>query len=332
MIGQLESKPTESVGSGIEIRDLYKAFGDRQVLSGINVTIKDGDIFGLVGVSGAGKSTLLRCINGLETFERGSLHVNGVEIRSMRGAALRKFRGNIGMIFQQFSLLERKTVYDNIMFPMKCFGYNKSVADARVKKLLQLVELTDKEKALPRELSGGQKQRVAIARALAMNPRILLCDEATSALDPNITKSILGLLKKINRELGITIVIVTHQMEVVKETCNNIAVLSKGQLRVAGAVQDIFLENSGHLNDFLGAHEVKTSEDNVLFELIQRPGQEDSLSRFALSTGVPFEVVWGGLDRYVDSVAGAFTLSVRKQDFAKVMTYLEQSGMEWRNV
>lgn len=332
MGGQLENSPVELVGSGIEITDLYKSFGDKQVLSGINVTIKDGDIFGLVGVSGAGKSTLLRCINGLESFEGGSLHVNGIEIRSMRGAELRKFRGNIGMIFQQFSLLERKTVYDNIMFPMKCFGYNKAVADARVKELLQLVELTDKEKALPRQLSGGQKQRVAIARALAMNPRILLCDEATSALDPNITKSILGLLKKINRELGITIVIVTHQMEVVKETCNNIAVLSQGQLRVAGAVQDIFLENSGHLNDFLGVHEVKTSEDNVLFELIQRPGQEDCLSRFALSTGVPFEVVWGGLDRYVDSIAGAFTLSVSRQDFAKVRAYLEQSGMEWRNV
>ncbi|MCM3698785.1 methionine ABC transporter ATP-binding protein [Paenibacillus macerans] len=319
----------------IEIKELYKSYGDKPVLSGINVTIEDGDIFGLVGVSGAGKSTLLRCINGLESFEKGTLFVNGIDITSLRGTDLRNFRKGIGMIFQQFSLLERKNVYDNIMFPMKCFHYRKEEAEARIYELLELVELSDKVRAFPSQLSGGQKQRVAIARALAMNPNILLCDEATSALDPNITKSILALLKKINRELGITIVIVTHQMEVVKETCNNIAVLSESRLRITGSVQEIFLKRSDALNDFLGVRSAEGGngdEGKVKFEIVQRPDQTDVLSNFALATGVPFELVWGGLDRYVDSIAGAFTLAVDEHDFEKVKAYLDRSGTEWRQL
>ncbi|ASA20350.1 methionine ABC transporter ATP-binding protein [Paenibacillus donghaensis] len=316
----------------IEINNLYKSFGDKPVLSGINVSIRDGDIFGLVGISGAGKSTLLRCVNGLESYEQGTLLVNGTDISSLSGAELRKFRSGIGMIFQQFSLLERKTVYENIMFPMKCFNYKKEEADARIHELLRLVELTDKIHSRPSQLSGGQKQRVAIARALAMNPNILLCDEATSALDPNITKSILGLLKKINKELGITIVIVTHQMEVVKEVCNNIAILSKGELKVSGSVQDIFLNRSEALNELLGASGIVKQGDKVLFEMVQRPGQADQLSRFALTTGIQFEVVWGGLDRYADSIAGTFTLAVDKGDFAKAEAYLDETGTEWRKV
>ncbi|CQR52658.1 methionine ABC transporter ATP-binding protein [Paenibacillus riograndensis] len=316
----------------IEIKELYKSFGDKPVLSGINVTIGDGDIYGLVGISGAGKSTLLRCINGLETFERGTLRVNGTDISSLHGAELRKFRSGIGMIFQQFSLLERKTVYENIMFPMKCYNYKKAEADARIHELLRLVELTDKIRSRPSQLSGGQKQRVAIARALAMNPKILLCDEATSALDPNITKSILALLKKINRELGITIVIVTHQMEVVKEVCTDMALLSKGELQISGSVQDIFLGRSETLAELLGSAGMGQQGDKVVFEMVQRPGQNDLLSRFATATGIRFEVVWGGLDRYADSIAGAFTLAVDKDDFPKAQAFLEDTDTEWRRV
>ncbi len=158
------------------------------------------------------------------------MKVNDVEVKNLNEKELRAFRKNIGMIFQQFSLLERKTVYENVALPMECWGYKKQDIDKKVKELLELVELGDKIKSKPKELSGGQKQRVAIARALTLDPQILLCDEATSALDPSITNSILELLKKINRELGITIVVVTHQMNVVKQVCNKMAILSKGNL------------------------------------------------------------------------------------------------------
>ncbi len=218
----------------IEISNLQKFYGDTKVLRDINVEIDKGDIYGLLGVSGAGKSTLLRCINGLESYEAGSLKVNDVEVKNLNEKELRAFRKNIGMIFQQFSLLERKTVYENVALPMECWGYKKQDIDKKVKELLELVELGDKIKSKPKELSGGQKQRVAIARALTLDPQILLCDEATSALDPSITNSILELLKKINRELGITIVVVTHQMNVVKQVCNKMAILSKGNLEAKG--------------------------------------------------------------------------------------------------
>lgn len=203
----------------IAIKNLQKSFGSNEVLKDINITIQDGEIYGLIGVSGAGKSTLLRCINGLESYDGGSLRIDETEVSQLNHQELRKLRSKIGMIFQQFLLMERMTVYHNIAFPLKCWGKSKQEIDARVNELLSLVELEDKRDAKPRELSGGQKQRVAIARALAMNPRILLCDEATSALDPNITTSILQLLKRINQELGLTIIVVTHQMDVVKQVC-----------------------------------------------------------------------------------------------------------------
>ena len=170
----------------IEISNLQKCYGDIKVLRDINVEIHKEDIYGLLGVSGAGKSTLLRCINGLESYEGGSLKVNGVEVKDLNEKELREFRKNIGMIFQQFSLLERKTVYENVALPMNCWGYKKQDIDKKVKELLNLVELGDKLNSKPRELSGGQKQRVAIARALTLNPQILLCDEATSSLDPAV--------------------------------------------------------------------------------------------------------------------------------------------------
>ena len=167
----------------IAIKNLQKSFGSNEVLKDINITIQDGEIYGLIGVSGAGKSTLLRCINGLESYDGGSLRIDETEVSQLNHQELRKLRSKIGMIFQQFLLMERMTVYHNIAFPLKCWGKSKQEIDARVNELLSLVELEDKRDAKPRELSGGQKQRVAIARALAMNPRILLCDEATSALD-----------------------------------------------------------------------------------------------------------------------------------------------------
>lgn len=184
----------------IEIRNVRKSFGGHVVLDGIDLTIDKGDIFGLIGVSGAGKSTLLRCINRLEEVDSGEIVVDGIDVATLGKDDLLRFRRSIGMVFQQFSLLERKSVYDNVYFPLRCSGVKKAQADRRIKEMLELVGLEDKLRALPRELSGGQKQRVAIARALVSEPSILLSDEATSALDPNITENVLGLLRRINRE------------------------------------------------------------------------------------------------------------------------------------
>lgn len=317
----------------IEIKGLKKSFGKETVLEDISLEIKENDIFGLIGVSGAGKSTLLRCINGLEKFDEGSLKVNGVEIKDISEKDLRKFRKNIGMIFQHFSLLERENVYNNIAFPMKCWGYEKNEIDKRVRELAGLVELSDKFGSKPAQLSGGQKQRVAIARALSMSPKILLCDEATSALDPNITSSILDLLKKINRELHVTIVVVTHQMDVLKQVCNNAVILNNGKIAASGRVEDIFIDRPPVLNDLLGKNSLQPVEKNgVLLEVIRREDGKNNriLSELTKETGIVFSIVWGGLDNYRDKLLGSFIINVEKEDEAKVVKYFESKNVEWR--
>ena len=226
----------------IKLMGVKKSFGNVQVLKDISIEINEGEIYGLIGHSGAGKSTLLRCINGLESYDDGLVNVMGNEVKSLNKNELRAFRKDLGMIFQNFNLLNRKTVYKNIALPLEVWGYDKDKIKKRVLELLKLVDLEDKINSKPAQLSGGQKQRVAIARALALNPKILLCDEATSALDPKTTKDILALLNKINKELGITIVVVTHQMEVVKEICEKVALLEDGILVAKGAVEEVFLD------------------------------------------------------------------------------------------
>ncbi|WP_026497192.1 methionine ABC transporter ATP-binding protein [Butyrivibrio sp. WCD3002] len=230
--------------SVIEIKNLTKKFeidGNTVVaLNNINLNIEKGDIFGIIGMSGAGKSTLVRSINYLEKPSEGSVYVDGVNLGSLSEKELRKTRSNIGMIFQNFHLLEQKNVIDNICFPLEIRGVKKADAKRRAKELLELVKLEDKEKAFPSQLSGGQKQRVAIARALATNPEILLCDEATSALDPQTTASILELIKNINETLGITVVIITHQMSVVTTVCKRVAIIDGGNLVEEGLVETIF--------------------------------------------------------------------------------------------
>lgn len=318
----------------IEISNLQKCYGDIKVLRDINVEIDEGDIYGLLGVSGAGKSTLLRCINGLESYEGGSLKVNGVEVKDLKEKELREFRKNIGMIFQQFSLLERKTVYENVALPMNCWGYKKQDIDKKVKELLNLVELGDKLNSKPRELSGGQKQRVAIARALTLNPQILLCDEATSSLDPSITNSILELLKKINKELGITIVVVTHQMNVVKKVCNKMAILSRGNLEAKGRVEDIFMDKPKVLEELLGEPEYKIKpKEGVNIEIIERDNIQDNslLSSLAIETGVKYSLVWGGTDKYRDKILASFIININENDKLKVTNYLNKQDIEWRD-
>ena len=216
----------------IKVENLTKTFtsksGNVEAVRNVNFEVEKGDIFGIIGLSGAGKSTLVRCLNLLEKPTGGKVIVNGKDLTKLSEKELRKERQNIGMIFQHFNLLMQRNVLGNVCFPMEIAGIKKNEAKKRAYELLKIVGLEDKAAAYPAQLSGGQQQRVAIARVLANNPDILLCDEATSALDPQTTKSILELLKKINREEGITIVIITHSMSVVKEICNNVAVLENG--------------------------------------------------------------------------------------------------------
>ena len=228
----------------IEIQNLTKRFttqsGTVVALEDISLTIRDGDIFGIIGMSGAGKSTLVRCINMLERPDEGLVAVNGREMQTLSPAELRSARREIAMIFQQFNLLMQRNCLKNICFPLELAGRPKAEAEARARQLLELVGLPDKADAYPAQLSGGQKQRIAIARALATDPKVLLCDEATSALDPNTTHSILQLIKQINRELGITVVVITHQMSVVEEICNRVAILDGGHVVEQGDVGQIF--------------------------------------------------------------------------------------------
>ena len=228
----------------IQIKELQKEFKSQNdtvtALSGINLNINKGDIFGIIGMSGAGKSTLVRCINFLERPTKGTIIIGDKDLSLLNDRELRHVRQNIGMIFQQFNLLMQRNVEDNICFPLEIAGLSKKEGRKRAAELLEIVGLSDKKKAYPSQLSGGQKQRVAIARALATNPKILLCDEATSALDPTTTRSILALLKDINKKFGITIIIITHEMSVVEEICSNVAIIDNGVLVEAGKVEDVF--------------------------------------------------------------------------------------------
>ena len=228
----------------IELKHVSKTFdsdsGGVDALKDVSLTIPDGDVYGIIGMSGAGKSTLVRCINMLERPTEGEVIVNGQRLDTMTPAQLRAARREITMIFQQFNLLMQRSCLKNICFPMELAGVPKEKATARARELLELVGLPDKADAYPAQLSGGQKQRIAIARALATNPKVLLCDEATSALDPNTTHAILQLIQKINREMGITVVIITHQMSVVEDVCSHVAILDNGTVVEQGSVRDIF--------------------------------------------------------------------------------------------
>lgn len=229
----------------IEIRNLAKTYhgaeGDFTAVKNINLTINDGDIFGIIGLSGAGKSTLVRCINLLEVPTEGDVLVDGKSMLSLSRRELLAARQKIGMIFQGFNLLSQRTALDNITFPLEIAGVKRAQAVKRARELLDMVGLADKERSYPSQLSGGQKQRVAIARALATEPHVLLCDEATSALDPTTTVQILDLLREINQRLGVTIVVITHEMRVIEKICNRVAVIDASEIAEEGLVSEVFL-------------------------------------------------------------------------------------------
>jgi D-methionine transport system ATP-binding protein len=315
----------------IEIKNLEKYYDENKVLNGIDLQVKKGDVYGLIGISGSGKSTLLRCINGLENYTDGSLKVNGLEINSLNKKDLRDYRKNVSMIFQDFPLLSRKNIYENIALPMKCWNYSEEDINKRVKELSELVGITDKLKVRPHTLSGGQKQRVIIARALTMNPSLLLCDEATSALDPITTKSILKLLRKINKELGLTILIVTHQMEVIKQVCENVSLIENGVIAATGSVEDIFINQVPEFNQFL-------SEDNNLFDdketYIQIMIRESDNSVLILDDlinklNIKIKVYGGQLGNFRGKKIGSIIIKVNKNDLIEVENFLDCKNIIW---
>ena len=229
----------------IEIKNLSKIYSAGKdtitAIKNIDLVVEDGDIFGIIGLSGAGKSTLVRCINFLERPTEGSVIFDGVDLATLTKKELLKTRQQMSMIFQSFNLLSQRNVLKNVRYPLEIAGVDKQTANAKARELLKIVGLEDREKAYPAQLSGGQKQRVAIARALATDPKVLLCDEATSALDPNTTESILALLKEINKTLGVTIIVITHEMRVIEKICNKVAVIDNSQIVEQGPVKEVFL-------------------------------------------------------------------------------------------
>jgi len=314
----------------IKIENLSKFYGDTQILFDVNLEVKKGEIFAIVGHSGAGKSTLLRCINGLESYQGGSLKVFDQEIKNLDETQQRHLRRDVGMIFQHFALMARKNVFENVATPLKFWGYKNDETKKRVRELLNLVGLESKAKSYPSELSGGQKQRVAIARALALNPKILLSDEATSALDPNTTNQILELLEKINKELDISVVIVTHEMEVVKSIAKRAILLEGGKIIGSGSIEELFLKPDEKMKEFLGEVEILPSTGtNIRLFFPKEVAQNSVITHMARSLNIDFNIVWGKLEKLNDNVLGSLVINIDEKDKENVLNYIKQSGVLW---
>ena len=283
--------------SSILIQDVSKTFetkdGSVQALNHVSLSIETGDIYGIIGMSGAGKSTLVRCMNFLEVPSEGKVLIDGKSLSEFSPKELRKEREKIGMIFQHFNLLMQKNVLENVCFPLYIQGKKKAEARARAMELLEIVGLADRAKAYPAQLSGGQKQRVAIARALASDPQILLCDEATSALDPQTTSSILELLQEINKKFGITIVIITHQMSVVREICTHVAIMKDGEVKEQGLVEEIFSHPKSQVAKELISKD--SGNDVESKKLTQSEIQDGEIVRIVFSENSAFEPVIANL-------------------------------------
>ena len=312
----------------IQVSNLLKRYGSNVVLQNINMQVRQGEIFGIVGHSGAGKSTLLRCLNGLEVYDEGSVRVMDVEVASLESRALRLLQSKMGMIFQNFNLMARKNVFDNGAFPLQL--WHKSDREKRVMELLDLVGLTDKARQRVQSLSGGQKQRVGIARALALNPSILLCDEATSALDPKTTSSILDLLEDINKRLNLTIIMVTHQMEVVKRLCHSLLLLDGGKTVAMGKTEDLFLSPTKDMQAIVeNEYTLIPGGTNIRLMFPRVISQQSVITQMARALGIDFSIVGGKLERYLDDVFGFLIINVQDQDIEAVLSYLEEQHLYW---
>jgi D-methionine transport system ATP-binding protein len=316
----------------IEIKRLWKTYNGVSILKDVNLTISQGSIFGIIGQSGTGKSTLLRCINGLEKFGSGEIIVDGASVGTLDELGLRRLRKNIGMIFQDFALLERKTVFENVCLPMECWKYPLRERREKAFSLLKRVGLEDKLYAMPRELSGGQKQRVAIARALTLDPKVLLCDEATSALDPQITESILDLLSDINRELGITIVLVTHEMEAIKRICGRVAILSGENIPLEGTVSDVFMSEHEAFINLISRPQFKTEKGKALLRIsvTDNEAQADVLYEIANACHVSYRLIYAGMNAFRGRYMGHIYIEIDAVCLLKTSAYLQERGVIFR--
>jgi D-methionine transport system ATP-binding protein len=316
----------------VAIKRLGKKYNGVSVLKNVNLTVSQGSIFGIIGQSGTGKSTLLRCINGLETFGEGEIIVGGVSVGDLNELELRQFRRNIGMIFQDFALLERKTVFENVCLPMECWQYPLNERKDKAVSLLKHIGLEDKLYSMPSELSGGQKQRVAIARALTLDPKVLLCDEATSALDPQITESILDLLLDINKELGITVVIVTHEMEVIKRICDRVAIMVDGNIALEGTVSDVFMQDNEALSSLINRpqFEVKKGMAILCLSLTNSEKQANILYDIANVCNVSYKLIYADISAFKDKYMGRVYIEIDGHDLAKTGSYLREKCFAYR--
>ncbi|MBQ9326039.1 MAG: ATP-binding cassette domain-containing protein [Clostridia bacterium] len=320
----------------IELRNLSKTFttmdGQVDALRNINLTVENGDIYGIIGMSGAGKSTLVRCINMLERPTQGSVLVNGRDMASMSQRELRGMRRKITMIFQGFNLLMQRTCLRNVMLPLRLSGVDRRTAEAKAQELLTLVGLPDKANSYPAQLSGGQQQRVAIARALATEPDVLLCDEATSALDPKTTHAILELIRDINEKLRITVIVITHQMSVVQEICNRVAILENGEVVEEGMVSEVFSNPRANATRNL-IYPESTGNDSVFPKGGQRirvifngaiASREPLLAKMAVDCGILASILGASTRSVGDRAYGYMLLGIpgTPEDMAKAISYL----------
>ena len=323
----------------IEIQHLSKTFagadGSVEALRDINLKINDGDIFGIIGMSGAGKSTLVRCINMLERPSSGTVLINGRDIGALSAEELRKVRRRTTMIFQSFNLLMQRTCLANICFPLELAGMKKAEAKKRAAELLELVGLSDKANAYPAQLSGGQQQRIAIARALATDPEVLLCDEATSALDPKTTRSILELIKQINERLGITVIIITHQMNVIEDICTRVAILENGTVVEEGEVSKVFSNPASDAGKNIVSPEERALLESDIDERIIRLVFNGSaaagrpvIAQMALDEGISANILYASTRFIGDKVFGRMLLGLPSDndDAERAIAYLRRSG------
>jgi D-methionine transport system ATP-binding protein len=328
----------------IELVGLGKAFQSKnsvevKALEDINLTIYEGEIFGIIGLSGAGKSTLVRCINFLERPTSGAVIFDGYDLGGLSKGELNRARQSMGMIFQQFNLLMQRTALQNICFPLEIAGVPKKEAKERAKELLEIVGLADKAKAYPAQLSGGQKQRIAIARALATNPKVLLCDEATSALDPTTTRSILNLLKEINQKLGITVVVITHEMSVIEEICHRVAIIDQSHIAEIGEVEEVFVRpqstiarrlvfsSDTHIDNFVGKHKCR-----IIFD--GRTSFEPVIANMVMECKTPVNILFADTKDIDGKAYGQMVLQLPEDENGqkKIINYLRTNQIPYEEV
>lgn len=325
----------------IQISHLHKSFPNLNVLQEINLSILPGEIFGLIGLSGAGKSTLLRCMIGLEVPSSGEVKIGGKDLQNLKGKDLSQFRKQMGMIFQQFHLFASRTVYENISYAMEIHGVDPSERKKRIAELIPLVGLDGKEKMYPSQLSGGQKQRVGIARALANQPKILFCDEATSALDPSTTQDILELLRALNQQLNLTIVCVTHEMDVVKQLCHRVGVLHQGHLVEVGAVQDVFTRPSHPSTQKLlfkpeklpkELFDINNASRHLLrLSFVGHHADQPIISKMIKKYGIEVNILAGDLDSIQKQLYGKLLIELlgEEEDRNKALNFLRDSQIQF---